>query len=91
MQNKKEEASMKYNDTYSMIGAMLNLGFEVEFKKEQEKKEKRRRFFRKLTVMISRLKKSSGNITENMSSSAGKCRCDAHTICACAVDCGDRV
>ena len=54
MQNKKEEASMKYNDTYSMIGAMINLGFEVEFKKEREKKEKRRRFLRKLIVMISR-------------------------------------
>ena len=32
---------MKYNDTYSMIGAMINQGFEVEFKKEREKKEKR--------------------------------------------------
>lgn len=81
---------MKYNDTYSMIGAMINLGFEVEFKKEREKK-KTSQILRKLIVMISRLKKSSGNITENMSSSAGKCRCDAHTICACAVDCGDRV
>ena len=30
---------MKYNDTYSMIGAMINQGFEVEFKKEREKKE----------------------------------------------------
>lgn len=39
MQNKKEEASMKYNDTYSMIGAMLNLGFEVEFKKNGRKKK----------------------------------------------------
>ena len=29
MQNKKEEASMKYNDTYSMIGAMINQVFEV--------------------------------------------------------------
>lgn len=28
---------MKYNDTYSMIGAMINQGFEVEFKKEREK------------------------------------------------------
>ena len=82
---------MKYNDTYSMIGAMLNLGFEVEFKKEREKKEKRHRFLRKLIVMISRLKKSSGNITENMSNSTVYCRCVAHTICACAVDCGDRV
>ena len=82
---------MKYNDTYSMIGDMINLGFEVEFNNERDKKQKRRRFLRKLIVMISRLKKSSGNNTENMSSSAGKCRCDAHTICACAVDCGDRV
>ena len=87
----KEEASMKYNDTYSMIGAMLNQGFETEFKKEREKKEKRRRFFRKLLVMISRLKKSSGKISENMSNSAGKCKCDARTICTCAGDCSDRV
>ena len=29
---------MKYNDTYSMIGAMINLGVEVEFKKDREKK-----------------------------------------------------
>ena len=36
---------MKYNDTYSMIGAMINLGFEVEFKKEREKKEKRTQIF----------------------------------------------
>ena len=41
---------MKYNDTYSMIGAMLNQGFETEFKKERKKKEKRRRFFQKLNA-----------------------------------------
>ena len=82
---------MKYNYTYSLIVDIINQVFEVQFKKERYKKEKRRRFLRKLIVMISRLKKSSGNITENMSNSAGKCRCDAHTICACAVDCGDRV
>ena len=29
---------MKYNDTYSMIGAMINQGFEVDFNKEREKK-----------------------------------------------------
>ena len=28
---------MKNNDTYSMIGAMINQGFEVEFQKEREK------------------------------------------------------
>ena len=80
---------MKYNDTYSMIGAMVNQGFEIEFKKEREKKEKRRRFFRKWIAMMSRLKKGPGNISENMSNNGGKC--DAHTICACAVDCGDRM
>ena len=31
---------MKYNDTYSMIGAMINQGFEVEFKKETGEKRK---------------------------------------------------
>ena len=82
---------MKYDDTYSMIGAMLNQGFETEFKKERKKKEKRRRFFQELLAMISRLKKNSRNISENKSNSTGKCKCNVHTICTCGVDCGDRV
>lgn len=36
---------MKYNDTYSMIGAMINQGFEVEFKKEREKKKNAADFY----------------------------------------------
>ena len=39
MQNKKEESSMKYDDTYSMIGAIINQGFETQFEKERKKKE----------------------------------------------------
>ena len=94
---------MKYNDTYSMIGAMLNQGFETEFKKERDKKEKRRRFFRQLINKIVRLMGRSGNISDKISGNAGKCRyddsghrvnsnnADIHTVGICTVDCCDRV
>ena len=52
MQNKKEESSMKYDDTYSMIGAIINQGFETQFEKERKKKEKRRKYFRKLLAFL---------------------------------------
>lgn len=30
---------MKYDDTYSMIGAIINQGFETQFEKERKKKK----------------------------------------------------
>ena len=60
MQNKKEEASMKYNDTYSMIGAMINLGFEVEFKKEREKKRKTPQIFTQIDCHDISIKEAFG-------------------------------
>lgn len=43
---------MKYDDTYSMIGAIINQGFETQFEKERKKKEKRRKYFRKLLAFL---------------------------------------
>ena len=64
---------MKYDDTYSMIGAMLNQGFETEFKKQREKKEKRRRFFRKLIAVFSTTNRHKSYSVERKSHKMQKC------------------
>lgn len=78
MQNKKEESSMKYDDTYSMIGAIINQGFETQFEKERKKKEKRRKYFRKLLAFLAHQGKRFN------------CRNHKETICICMADCGER-
>ena len=78
MQNKKEESSMKYDDTYSMIGAIINQGFETQFEKERKKKEKRRTYFRKLLAFLAHQGKRFN------------CRNHKETICTCMADCGER-
>ena len=64
---------MKYDDTYSMIGAMLNQGFETEFKKEREKKEKRRRFFRKLIDVFAATNRHKSHSVERKCHKIQKC------------------
>ena len=69
---------MKYDDTYSMIGAIINQGFETQFEKERKKKEKRRKYFRKLLAFLACQGKRFN------------CRNYKETICTCMADCGDR-